>query len=117
MAFGKREPRLASAVVFTGMILGLMGGFGCSRPSARNEIIVAGSTSVQPFADRWAESYSKKKNGVFINVQGGGSSAGIQAALSGAADIGMSSRELKPDEKTLHEIVVARDGTGGHRSF
>jgi phosphate transport system substrate-binding protein len=84
--------------------------FSCSRGSAHGEIIVAGSTSIQPFADRWAEAFIKNHPGSFINVQGGGSSAGIQAAKSGAADIGMSSRELKADEKSLHEIVIARDG-------
>ena len=82
----------------------------CSRGSTRNEIIVAGSTSVQPFADRWAEAFIKGQPGCFVSVQGGGSSAGIQAAKSGAADIGTSSRELKTDEKDLKEIVVARDG-------
>jgi len=82
----------------------------CSRGTARNEIIVAGSTSVQPFADRWAEAFIKGRPGCFVSVQGGGSSAGIQAAKSGAADIGTSSRELKADEKDLKEIVVARDG-------
>ena len=84
--------------------------FSCSRGSSHGEIIVAGSTSIQPFADRWAEAFIKNHPGAFINVQGGGSSAGIQAAKSGAADIGMSSRELKADEKSLHEIVIARDG-------
>ncbi len=82
----------------------------CSRGTSGTEIIVAGSTSVQPFADRWAETFLKSRPGCFVNVQGGGSSAGIQAALSGAADIGTSSRELKADEKSLDEIVVARDG-------
>lgn len=52
----------------------------------------------------------EKHPGSSINVQGGGSSAGIQAAQSGAADIGMSSRELKLEEKGLLEIVVAWDG-------
>ena len=33
-----------------------------------------------------------------MNVQGGGSTAGIEAALSGTADIGMSSRDLKDNE-------------------
>lgn len=51
-----------------------------------------------------------KYRGRIVNVQGGGSSAGIQAARCGAADIGTSSRELKPEEKDLNEIVVARDG-------
>ena len=82
----------------------------CSRGTSGTELIIAGSTSVQPFADRWAEAFRKSRPGAFVNVQGGGSSAGIQAALSGAADIGTSSRELKPDEKSLNEIVVARDG-------
>jgi len=71
---------------------------------------VAGSTSVQPFADHWAEVYMKGNPGQVVNVQGGGSSAGIQAAREGAADIGMSSRELKPDEKDLLEVIVAWDG-------
>src|SRR4030042_2941172 len=49
-------------------------------------------------------------SGCVATVQGGGSSAGIQAARSGAAQIGMSSRPLKPGEKDLVEIEVARDG-------
>lgn len=73
-------------------------------------MVVAGSTSVQPFADRWSEIYMTKYPGKVVNVQGGGSSAGVQAVRSGAADIGTSSRELKADEKDLTEIVVAKDG-------
>ncbi len=71
---------------------------------------LAGSTSIQPFADKWAEVFMEKRPGLGVNVQGGGSSAGIQACKSGACQIGMSSRELKGDEKDLFEIVVARDG-------
>jgi phosphate transport system substrate-binding protein len=82
----------------------------CWRRGGQKELVVAGSTSVQPFADRWAEIYMQKYPGKVVNVQGGGSSAGIQAAFSGAAGIGTSSRELKPEEKALTEIVVARDG-------
>jgi len=44
-----------------------------------------------------------------INVQGGGSSAGIQAAQSGSAEIGMSSRWLREEEKGLEAIVIAWD--------
>jgi len=82
----------------------------CSRGPAGRQFTVAGSTSVQPFADRWAEVFMQKHPGLAVNVQGGGSSAGIQAAKSGAAQIGMSSRELKPDEMELNQIIVARDG-------
>jgi len=82
----------------------------CGRGSAQRGLVVAGSTSVQPFADHWAEVYMRENPGRVVNVQGGGSSAGIQAAREGAADIGMSSRELKPDEKDLLEVIVAWDG-------
>jgi phosphate transport system substrate-binding protein len=83
---------------------------GCARSSAQRGLVVAGSTSVQPFADHWAEIYMKEHPGRVVNVQGGGSSAGIQAAREGAADIGTSSRELKPEEKDLLEVIVAWDG-------
>lgn len=83
---------------------------GCTQGIAENEIIVAGSTSVQPFADKWAEVYMEKHPNIIVNVQGGGSSAGIQAAKYGVADIGTCSRELKPEEKDLNEIIVAYDG-------
>jgi phosphate transport system substrate-binding protein len=73
-------------------------------------ITVTGSTSVTPFAERLAELYQKQHPGVAINIQGLGSSAGIRAALDGVAEIGMSSRDLEPDEADkLDQIVIARD--------
>jgi phosphate transport system substrate-binding protein len=83
---------------------------GCARNNQQKGITVAGSTSVQPFADKWAEVYMERYPQWIVNVQGGGSSAGIQAAKSGTCDIGTSSRELKPEEIDLNQIVVARDG-------
>jgi phosphate transport system substrate-binding protein len=82
----------------------------CSGPRAGHELILAGSTSIQPFADKWAEHFMQLNPDVVVNVQGGGSSAGIQACRNGVCQIGMSSRELKPEEKDLREVVVARDG-------
>jgi phosphate transport system substrate-binding protein len=82
----------------------------CRGGGSQNDVIVAGSTSIQPFADKWAEVFMERRPSLGVSVQGGGSSAGIQACKSGACQIGMSSRELKADEKDLHEIVIARDG-------
>ena len=82
----------------------------CRGGRSQNDVIVAGSTSIQPFADKWAEVFMESRPAIGINVQGGGSSAGVQACKSGACQIGMSSRELKAEEKDLHEIVIARDG-------
>jgi phosphate transport system substrate-binding protein len=83
---------------------------GCRRGGEKADLTLAGSTSIQPFADKWAEVFMQSHPDYGVNVQGGGSSAGIQACKSGACQIGMSSRELKGDEKDLVEIVIARDG-------
>lgn len=73
-------------------------------------IIVAGSTSVQPFAEVLAEEYMILHPDVEIDIQGGGSAAGIMAAQSGTAEIGMSSRALSSEEKSLWYMEIARDG-------
>lgn len=83
----------------------------CGSGGATHRINVSGSTSISPFAEHLAELYQKQHAGEEINVQSLGSSAGIQAAISGVAEIGMSSRELKTEEAAkLDEIVIARDG-------
>jgi phosphate transport system substrate-binding protein len=81
----------------------------CNRFNGET-IIVAGSTSVQPFAEILAEQFMILHPEINIDVQGGGSAAGIMAANSATADIGMSSRALKADEKNLWSVEIARDG-------
>ncbi len=81
---------------------------GCSRTQAGT--ILAGSTSVQPFAEVLAEEYMTLHPGTSIDIQGGGSAAGIMAAQNGTADIGMSSRSLNDTEKGLWSVEIARDG-------
>ncbi|MEI8201025.1 MAG: phosphate ABC transporter substrate-binding protein [Eubacteriales bacterium] len=76
----------------------------------KSGIIVAGSTSVQPYAEVLAEEYMILHPGALIDIQGGGSSAGIMAAQSGTSDLGMSSRVLKDAEKSLWYVEIARDG-------
>jgi phosphate transport system substrate-binding protein len=72
---------------------------------------LAGSTAFQPFAEKLAEIYLSSHKDVHINVQGGGSAVGIQAALAGSADIGMADLLKLPDEaRDLTSTVVARDG-------
>jgi phosphate transport system substrate-binding protein len=78
--------------------------------SLTGQIIVAGSTSVQPLSEELAQAFMAKHPGARVIIQGGGSSAGIAAATSGAAQIGASSRELKPTETGLTEFTIARDG-------
>lgn len=71
---------------------------------------IAGSTSVMPFTEKLAEYFMVSRPEFIVNVQSGGSTAGIQACLNKTVDIGMSSRELKDDEKVLKEIPICYDG-------
>lgn len=80
---------------------------GCQRSKAG--ITVAGSTSVEPFAELLAEEYMSHHPESNIYVQGGGSTAGIQAVMSRAANIGMSSRNLVGEERKLYAVTIAKD--------
>ncbi|MHB0977146.1 MAG: phosphate ABC transporter substrate-binding protein [Candidatus Aquicultorales bacterium] len=83
-----------------------------ARPNQfKDRVMVAGSTTVLPIAEVAAELYNRENPDGKILVQGGGSSAGIEAAITKTVDIGMSSRDLKPEElaKGLTDIPVAVD--------
>ena len=108
-----RAGKLLRAGGFLWLFLALlpgMGGCQVGSKSGGHALCIAGSTSVQPFAEKLAEVYMQQRPGMRIDVQGGGSSAGIFAAQQGAANLGASSRELVPAEKNLHEIAIAWDG-------
>src|SRR5512139_239209 len=80
---------------------------GCQRTQAG--ITVAGSTSVEPFAELLAEEYISRHPESHIYVQGGGSTAGIEAVMSRTANIGMCSRPLMGKEKNLYAVTIAKD--------
>ena len=64
----------------------------------KGKITLAGSTSVAPLMDKLKDEYVKLNADASIEIQESGSSAGIQSAIEGATEIGMSSRELKDEE-------------------
>jgi phosphate transport system substrate-binding protein len=107
-AVGRREVVLALVVILAGLLAA--GGCKSSHQAATRPLCIAGSTSVQPFAEKLAEIYMHRHPGTRIDVQGGGSSAGLYAVTHGAADLGASSRELLGEEKKLVEIPIAFDG-------
>lgn len=91
-------------------VTGLVLAVGCGRPAGQG-ITVAGSTAFQPFAEKLAEQYMAADAARSVTVQGGGSALGIQAALSGAAEIGMADLPaLPPEAAALNGVIVARDG-------
>ena len=86
---------------------------GCSGGThASNKVIVSGSTTILPIAEQTAEAFMKANPDTKVLVSGLGSSAGIEAVSAGTADIGTSSRDLKPEEGKLGlvDTPIAYDG-------
>lgn len=91
---------------------------GCSTQAENNNtsISVNGSTSVAELFETTngheglIDAYKVVEPNVTIKMSPTGSSDGIKAAQSGTTEIGMSSRELKAEEKTgLTSVMIAVD--------
>lgn len=72
-------------------------------------IVISGSTSVTPLMEKLIEAYNVFNPDVDIELQSTGSSAGIADVTNDAADLAMSSRNLKDEEK-LESQTMAIDG-------
>lgn len=74
-------------------------------------VVLDGSTSVGPLMDAIADEYKKLNPNVKVQIQQTGSSAGINSAIEGVCDIGMSSRDLKSSEaEKVKSHKMATDG-------
>jgi phosphate transport system substrate-binding protein len=106
---------LGLSVLFLTAILSACGNSSNEGAEASNgdsaTVSVSGSTSVGPLAEKIAEKFKEKSN-IKVEINQIGSSAGITNALNGVSEIGMSSRDLKEEEKAsgLAETIIAYDG-------
>lgn len=81
------------------------------------KIVVKGSDTVLPLAQKEAEMYMKANPSANITVVGGGSGVGLAAMVDGTTDIGMSSRKMKMNERmklqeggrAFREVIIAND--------
>lgn len=78
--------------------------------SAQTKLVLTGSSTIAPLALEIAKRFEKLNPDMRVDVQSGGSSRGIADVRSGAAHIGMASRELKADEADLMAVPIAKDG-------
>lgn len=83
-----------------------------TQKGIKGKIVLAGSTSVSPVMQKLADAYKAIYSDVTLEIQQTGSGAGITSTVEGACDIGMSSRELKPEETAegIEGITIAMDG-------
>jgi phosphate transport system substrate-binding protein len=64
-------------------------------------LVISGSTTVLPIAQKVAEAYMKVNPKVKISISGGGSGEGMKALIDGTTDIADSSRFIKDSEIKL----------------
>jgi phosphate transport system substrate-binding protein len=88
--------RLKGIVVLALALMFLM----ASSVQAGN-LVIKGSTTVLPIAQKVAEAYMKQNPDVKISLSGGGSGNGIKALIDGTTDIADSSRFIKDKEVKL----------------
>ena len=85
---------------------------GYSASMKSGTLTISGSSSVYPVMEKLTEAYSALNPDVKITLMQSDSTTGVNDAISGKSDLGLSSRELKDSEKEkgLTPKVIALDG-------
>lgn len=108
--------KLMVGAVLVAMIGTIFTGCGSDKTSKGENsssvtISISGSTSVGPLMESIQEVYEEKNNNVILEIQQNGSGAGIKDVMGGVSQIGMSSRDLKGEEKdSVQGTTIAYDG-------
>jgi phosphate transport system substrate-binding protein len=105
----RRSPsasRLVATVVLGLLELGLLAI--STAPSRADEVslVETGSTLLLPVFKVWADEYAKTHPGVKIATAAGGSSAGIEGAISGAAQIGASDAYMSDAQIRQNPTII-----------
>jgi len=93
------------------ILLGLSNQVNAQTKVLKGQISLSGAFALYPLAVKWAEEFKKLHPDVKIDVSGGGAGKGITDALAKVVDLGMVSREIKPEEveKGAWYVAVAKD--------
>ena len=81
-------------------------------------IVIRGSSTIQPVAEKWANTFSQTERAQTFDIVATGTSEGVVDLLAGRADISMASRPLSEEELAaardkglnIRETTVARMG-------
>jgi phosphate transport system substrate-binding protein len=106
----KTSYRFIIAVMLTALLMNA-----CSPKSQNGDmngtITISGAFALYPLMTRWGEEFQKIHPDIQFDISGGGAGKGMTDVLSGAVDIGMVSRAVKPEEESrgAYAIGVAKD--------
>lgn len=100
------------AVIEANGYIAVAGSEAYAGEAVEGKLVVAGSSSVTPVMEKLKEAYAAVNPAAEIEIQQSDSTTGINSAIEGICDIGMASRDLKPEELDagLHSDVIAMDG-------
>lgn len=98
---------LMSAFCAAVMCFGALAMGACGEKAAT--VTVSGSSSVTPVMEKLAAEYEKTHD-VRITINMSSSGSGIKDTQNGLNDFGMSSRDLKDEEKGVKGEILCRDG-------
>ncbi len=84
---------------------------GVPRPARGAEplkgtVRISGAWALYPMMVRWGEEFRKVHPGVRIDISAGGAGKGVADALTGFVDLGMVSRDLRPEETAKGAVFV-----------
>jgi len=108
-----------AAVIMAGSLVacggsdnGTEGGTTGGSAQLNGTVTLAGSTSMEKLANALAEGFMMANQGVTVQAEFNGSSAGVEQMLAGTVEIGNASRNLKESELSegAVENIVAIDG-------
>ena len=114
--------KIISILTIAGLTAALLAGCGSNGTSSKTEetpsatsasgtVSTDGSTSMEKVIGYLSEAYMESNPDTKVTYNPTGSGSGIKAVQEGRCDIGLSSRDLKDDEKiTLDGTVIAIDG-------
>lgn len=79
--------------------------------SLSGTISISGAFALYPMMTVWADEFSKLHPNVQFDVQGGGAGKGMTDTIANAVDIGMVSRDIKPEEEAqgIFWVSVTKD--------
>lgn len=74
--------------------------------ASATELIISGSTTMQPVSQALAQGYMKVKPGMKVTVNGGGSGAGLISVMTGVSDIGSMSEDMSTAQRAKYPDAV-----------
>jgi len=95
-------------------LIAACGGQPAAQPQSgelQGTITASGAFALYPMMVKWGEEYQKLHPGVQFDISAGGAGKGMTDALGGQVDIGMVSREIRPEEEKqgAYWVSVVKD--------